>query len=292
MNSFFNHMIYNKYTAKLTNKYYETKLKGLKSFIFIATIGRSGTLTLVDIFNQLDECIALHEPYPAMHDNILNAAANGDHQLVKNFYNIRKSVNIRRNAVGSEHYMEANHLFIKTFVQYAAEDFDSRLKIIHLVRNPKKVANSIYALQDQPGTIEGNRWWLDYHAPTNLISIPEILDTHQEFKHPYYKALWYWFETEARISAWKKKLPQVPFIFFMTENFNNEEKLSALFKQLEISIPSSFIKNVVNLRSHARSHQKKLSPLPEKTTNEMLDHFIALLNKKNISIPSSINAYR
>ena len=292
MNSFFNHMIYNKYTAKLTNKYYETKLKGLKSFIFIATTGRSGTLTLVDIFNQLDECIALHEPYPAMHDNILNAAANGDHQLVKNFYNIRKSVNIRRNAVGSEHYMEANHLVIKTFVQYAAEDFDSRLKIIHLVRNPKKVANSIYALQDQPGTIEGNRWWLDYHAPTNLISIPEILDTHQEFKHPYYKALWYWFETEARISAWKKKLPQVPFIFFMTENFNDEEKLSALFNQLEISIPSSFIKNVVNLRSHARSHQKKLSPLPEKTTNEMLDHFIALLNKKNISIPSSINAYR
>lgn len=292
MNSFFNHMIYNKYTAKLTNKYYETKLKGLKSFIFIATTGRSGTLTLVDIFNQLDECIALHEPYPAMHDNILNAAANGDHQLVKNFYNIRKSVNIRRNAVGSEHYMEANHLFIKTFVQYAAEDFDSRLKIIHLVRNPKKVANSIYALQDQPGTIEGNRWWLDYHAPTNLISIPEILDTHQEFKHPYYKALWYWFETEARISAWKKKLPQVPFIFFMTENFNDEEKLSALFNQLEISIPSSFIKNVVNLRSHARSHQKKLSPLPEKTTNEMLDHFIALLNKKNIAIPSSINAYR
>lgn len=292
MNSFFDHIIHNRYTAKLANKYYESKLKNLKSFIFIATTGRSGTLTLVDIFNQLDQCIALHEPYPAMHDNILNAAANGDHQLVKEFYNIRKSVNIRRNAVGAEHYLEANHLFIKTFAPYAAQDFGSRLKVVHLVRDPTKVANSIYALQDQPGTAEGNRWWLDYHAPTNIISIPEILDNHEEFKHPYYKALWYWFETEARISTWKKKLPTVPFIFFMTENFNNEAKLSELFEQLEIPIPSGFIENVVSLKSHARSHQKKLPPLPEEMTSKMLDRFINLLNEKNIAIPSTIKAYK
>ncbi|PCJ93828.1 MAG: hypothetical protein COA46_02085 [Porticoccaceae bacterium] len=291
MKQLINHLIHNKYTAKLINTYYETKLKKLKSFIFIATTGRSGTLTLVDIFNQLDHCIALHEPYPAMHDNILNAAANGNHRLVENFYHIRKSVNIRRDAIGAEYYLEANHLFIKTFVKYAAEDFGSRLKVVHLVRNPTKVANSIYSLQDQPGTTEGNRWWLDYHAPTNLISIPEILENHDEFKHPYYKALWYWFETEARIAAWKKKLPQVPFIFFMTEDFNNEEKLSQLFKQLEIPIPSGFIKHVHNLKSHARSHQKKISPLPEELTQQMLKKFIQLLKEKNITIPNTVNIY-
>lgn len=292
MNSFFDHMIYNKYIAKLANRYYEFKLKNLKSFIFIATTGRSGTLTLVDIINKLDQCIALHEPYPAMHDNILDAAANGHHQLVKDFYDIRKSVNIRRSAVGAEHYLESNHLFIKTFAPYAAEDFGSRLKVVHLVRDPTKVANSIYALQDQPGTVEGNRWWLDHHASTNIISIPEILDNHEEFKHPYYKALWYWFETELRISAWKKKLPSVPFIFFMTEDFNNELKLSELFEKLEISTPPGFIKDVVNLRSHARSHQKKLPPLPDETTREMLNRFIALLNERNIALPNTINAYR
>jgi len=292
MKQLLDQIIHNKYTAKVANQYYDRKTRGVKSFIFIATTGRSGTLTLVDIINKLDQCIALHEPYPAMHDNILNAAANGHHQLVKDFYDIRKSVNIRRSAVGAEHYLESNHLFIKTFAPYAAEDFGSRLKVIHLVRDPTKVANSIYALQDQPGTVEGNRWWLDHHASTNIISIPEILDNHEEFKRPYYKALWYWFETELRISVWKEKLPSVPFIFFMTEDFNNEPKLSELFEKLEISTPPGFIKDVVNLRSHARSHQKKLPPLPDETTREMLNRFIMLLDEKNIALPSTINAYR
>lgn len=284
-------LLYNKQAATVVNRYYDLKLRKLKSLIFVATTGRSGTLTLVDIFNQLENCVALHEPYPAMHDNILHAAAYGNESAVEEFYKIRKSVNIRREAIGKEYYLEANHLFIKTFIEYAVEDFGDKIKVLHLVRNPTKVANSIYALQDQPGTIEGNRWWLDYRAPTNLISIADALDNDSEFKHPYYKALWYWFETESRVAAWQKKLPNIPFIFFKTESFNDTAKLATLFKQLDIPVPDNFVENVVNLRSHARSHQKKVPPLPDEQTQKMLHNFISFLKDNQISIPESSGEY-
>jgi len=284
-------LIYNTFTAALINVYYNLKTRNVKSYIFVATTGRSGTLTLVDIFSRLPNCTALHEPYPAMHDNILQAANYGDEQLVDRFYKIRKSVNIRRDASGSEYYLEANHLFIKTFIEQAASDFGNRLKVIHLVRDPTKVANSIYTLQDQPGTEEGNRWWLDYRAPTNLISISDILDNDSEFSHPYYKALWYWFETEVRIALWKQRLSHIPFVFFKTEDFSDESKLNQLFLSLDISAPESFANQVSHTKSHARSHQKLVPPLQEATTRDMLQAFKALLIEKQLPIPDTLSNY-
>jgi hypothetical protein len=286
---FLEKLIYNTHTAALANRYYDQKLKNLKNYIFVATTGRSGTRTLAYIFNKLDNCIALHEPYPTMHDDILHATAYGDDERVQAYYKIRKSVNIRRNAVGSEYYVEANHLFIKTFIGHAIADFKDRTKVIHLVRSAVDVANSIYTLEDQPGTIEGNTWWLDYRAPTNLIDIASTLDDHKEFKHPYYKALWYWFETEARIAHWKQKLPQVPFILFNTESFNNKTSLSLLFEQLSIDIPEGFVSQVVNQRVHVRAHHKKRPPLPEEQTRKMLSRFVDFLKEINIGIPETAN---
>lgn len=284
-------LIYNRCSAALVKRYYDMKLTGVKSFIFVATTGRSGTLTLVDIFNRVANCSAYHEPYPGMHDRILRAASYGDEQQVDHFYKIRKSVNIRRDAVGSEYYLEANHLFIKSFIKQAVNDFGERLKVIHLVRDPAKVANSIYSLQDQPGTEEGNRWWLDYHAPTNLIPMAEVLDGDSEFNHPFYKALWYWFETEARIALWKQRLPDVPFVFFKTEDFSDEARLSQLFRSLDIPVPEDFASQVNSTKSHGRSYHKIEAPLSEETTRDMLHGFKALLIEKKMPIPETLSHY-
>jgi len=284
-------LMYNRFSAALINHYYDMRLNSPKYFIFVATTGRSGTLTLVDIFSQLADCTALHEPYPAMHNRILRAASYGEKPKVDRFYKTRKSVNIRRDAAGSEYYLEANHMFIKTFIEQAVNDFGKHLKVIHLVRDPAKVANSIYSLQDQPGTEEGNRWWLDYRAPSNLISIAEVLDGDSEFNHPYYKALWYWFETEVRIARWKHRLPDVPFVFFKTEDFSKETQLNQLFQSLDIPVPKDFSSQVNKTKSHARSHQKVVSPLPEETTCEMLQAFKALLIEKQLPIPDTLSHY-
>ncbi len=285
----FKGLIYNRFSAALANRYYDRK--GVKHFIFVATTGRSGTLTLVDIFSRLENCTALHEPYPAMHDDILHAASYGDEQKVDRFYKIRKSVNIRRAAAGSEYYLEANHLFIKAFIKQATNDFGKRLKVIHLVRDPAKVANSIYTLQDPPGTVEGNRWWLDYRAPTNLIQIQDMLDGEGEFKHPYYKALWYWFEIESRIAYWKQRLPDTPFVFFKTEDFNDEARLNGLFQSLEIPVPEGYASQVNNVKSHGRAYHKTTEPLPEETVRDMLQRFKGVLIEKQLPIPETLSLY-
>jgi hypothetical protein len=284
-------LIYNGYTATLVNSYYDLKPNRVRNFIFVATTGRSGTLTLVNIFSRLSSCTALHEPYPIMNNNILLAASYGDEQRVNRFYKIRKSVNIRRHAAGSEYYLEANHLFIKTFIKQVVNDFGKRVKVIHLVRNPANVANSIYSLQDQPGTENGNRWWLDYRAPSNLIYIPEVLEGKSEFNHPYYKALWYWFETEARIERWKQQLPDIPFVLFKTEDFSNVARLNQLFQELDISVPEMLSSQVNHFNSHARSHQKLVQPLPEETTRDMVQAFKKLLIENQLPISSNLAHY-
>lgn len=291
MSNLIKNALYNRTSAKLVNWLYGLGSK-TQNYIFVATTGRSGTLSLVDIFDQLDDCTALHEPYPAMHDNILDAASNGQWREVEEFYWVRKSVNIRRSARHFKYYLEANHLFIKTFADYAFTDFQEKIKVIHLVRDPRKVANSIYTLQDQPGTEEGNRWWLNHLASSNIIPIGDILENDETFQHPYYKALWYWFELEKRVEAAQAKHPEVPFIFFKTEDFSKPEKVSNLLKELGITANQPFIDQATRTKSHDRSHQKKIAPLPEADTNLFLGKFVELMCQQKIQLPKSYYEYQ
>jgi len=277
MTTLINAIKYNAVTSFLFRHYYRFRCQSLKNIIFVATTGRSGTMTLVDIFNHIPDCKAEHEPYPAMFDEILAAKSSGNEALVKNTYWHIKSANLWRAALGCKHYFESNHMFIKTYIEYAVEDFSDKIIILHLVRDPVKVANSIYALQDFPGTEEGNKWWLDYSTATNLISIADTLDNDSEFQHPFYKGLWYWYEIEARVEHWRKRLPQVRFIDFKTEDFNDQNKTFTLLKDLDIDFNAELLATQINTHSNTRPHQKLAEPLPLDQANRMHEKFKSLL---------------
>jgi hypothetical protein len=267
--------------SSLARRYFQFRNKKLKKIFFLATTGRSGTATLVDILNHLPNCKAEHEPYPAMFNDVLRAKSSGNENYVKNEYWQVKSINLYRAAAGYEYYLESNHMFIKTYIEYAVQDFKEKIVIIHLVRDPIKVANSIYSLQDYPGTIEGNRWWLDYTAPGNFIKIADILDNDSEFEHPFYKGLWYWYEMERRIAYWKEKLPNVQFIKFLTEDFNIQEKVFQLLIDLGISFDEKQLASKVATQSNTRLHQKIVEPLPMLQAEEMHMKFKSLIGISN-----------
>lgn len=260
--NFLYHIKYNFITTTILRSYYRLRCRQLKNIIFTATTGRSGTLTLVDILNHIPDCKAEHEPYPAMFDEILFAKSFNNENFVKTTYWHIKSMNLWRASIGFKHYFESNHMFIKTYIEYAAIDFKDRIIIIHLTRDPIKVANSIYALQDFPGTIEGNKWWLDYTADNNLIKVSDYLDNDPEFKHPFYKGLWYWYEIEERIKYWKSKLPNITFIDFRTEDFNDQNKTFQLLKDLQINFDPQLLSTQIKTHSNTRPHQKITAPLP------------------------------
>ncbi len=275
---------YNAIICYIYRLYYRLRCRRLKSIIFVATTGRSGTGTMVDIFNNTSDCKAEHEPYPAMYDEVLKAKSSGREDFVSKMYWQVKSINLWRAAVGISHYLESNHLFIKTYIEYAVKDFADRVVVIHLLRDPIKVANSIYALQHLPGTEEGNKWWLDYTATDNLIQISDLLDNDPEFRHPFYKGLWYWYEIEERVKYWKRKLPQVKFIDFKTEDFNDRNKTIALFRSLELNFDPEQVASMINTQSNKRPQQKVCEPLPAERAKAMNERFRSLLDSLAFAI--------
>lgn len=252
----------------------------LDKIIFTATTGRSGTLTLIDLFNAIPGCYSEHEPYPAMHDDILHAMSYNNPDYARNIYERVKAINLRRSAAGNRYYLEANHLFIKTYAKSAIEDFGKKAAIIHLVRDPVQVANSIYALQDFPGTTQGNAWWLDHNAPTNHIKIPEILNNDPEFQHPFYKGLWYWYELETRVAYWRIELPNVPFFDIRTEDLNVPEKVYSLLDNIGIQYNKEKLRPLIGIRKHGRSNQKIVKPLEKELAKNMHEKFRQLLIQK------------
>lgn len=216
---------------------------------------------------------------------VLKAASYGDFKYVDRKYHKTKSLNIRRKLVGHRYYFESNHLFIKTFVRQAFDDFGNRLKVVHLVRPPLETAMSIYQLGHEPGTEKGNNWWLDYRAPMNRIRIADLLDTHKEFSHPFYKALWYWFEIETRISEWRKRLPSVPFVTFETDWLRDSGRIFELLERLEVVYDKSAIEAAPIIRANKRKDQKVRPAIAVDVAEKMLSRFQEALIEKGFVAP-------
>ena len=275
---------YSDAVVALTRRFLQLRTQGLERVIFTATTGRSGTKTLTKVFAAVPGCVALHEPYPKMNDEILKAASYGDTALVERTYRQMKAINILRASVGQRYYLEANHLFVKTFLPYAVEDFGDRLAVVHLVRPPTEVATSIYCLDQLPGTEMASTWWLDHRAPTNIVQIAELLETDPEFSHPYYRGLWYWYEMELRFAAWRARFPSMKVTYFETAWFNNEPSVFQLLDNLGISYDKASIKAVVGRREHLKL-ELKVRPAPSADDSERMDaRFQQLLQERGFDV--------
>ena len=256
--------------------------RDLQKLVFTATTGRSGTMTLAKLFAAVPGCASLHEPWPNMSGDVLRAAANGDDTLVREVYERIKSVNILRAAIGQRYYFEGNHCFVKTFAPLAIEEFGDRVVIVHLVRPAVEVATSIFRLREEPGTAVGNAWWLDYHAETNLIPIADALDSDPELSHPFYKALWYWHEIEARVATLRAKVPAVKIVRFETAWLDDKAKVLGLFAQLGFPVDEGRIAPLIGSWCNQREDQKRVSALPEERREHMLLRLREILARRGL----------
>lgn len=242
---------------QITRWYLDIRNSCLEKLIFTATTGRSGTMSLTFLLSLIPGCRAFHEPSPIMNGRWLHAASYGQMDQVQRYYRRAKSIQIRRAAIGARYYAEVNHLFIKTFIEHAVRDFGKRVEVIHLIRPAIEVAKSIYYLQHWPGTQEGNNWWLDYRAPSNLIQVPDLLDGHTELSHPFYKALWYWYEMEARTMFWRRKLTHIRFHDFETGWLNEHERIFNLLDDLDIEYDKEILMDAVGTRKNTKEQKEQ-----------------------------------
>jgi hypothetical protein len=258
----------------------------LERVIFTATTGRSGTWTLTRLFAGVPSCTSLHEPWPPMSGAVLSAASYGDTAFVRKVFHRVKAINILRAAAAHRYYFEANHCFVKTFAQLAAEEFGDRLAVVHLVRPAIEVAMSIFRLREEPGTEVGNFWWLDHRAPTNVIRIADLLDSDRTLAHPFYKALWYWHEMEARIAALRATLPWLKIVRFETDALGDTEKVLRLFADLGIECGNRHLEPLIGQKFNQREEQKSLSAFPAEQAESMLLHFHETLVRHGIQVAS------
>ncbi|HLK88272.1 MAG TPA: hypothetical protein VKZ18_00180 [Polyangia bacterium] len=270
--------------AGVVRRSLQLRTQSVKRFIFTATTGRSGTLTLSELFANVPECAAVHEPYPIMNEEVLRAASYGNEAEVDRVYSRIKSINILRTAAGHRYYLEANHLLVKTFLGQAYQEFGRRMAVIHLVRGAIEVAMSIYCLQHLPGTPYGNAWWLDYRAPTNIIQIADELEGTGELSHTFYRGLWYWYELELRFAAWRARLPALEVVRFETSWFNDAQKTFRLLDELEIAYDRDKVSTFVGRKEHTKFAQKTMPVIPRGQAEKMDETFRRALQARGIDL--------
>ena len=112
--------------------------------IFTLSSARSGTTFLSRIIqNNCTGCKAIHEPY----FNFLNPNGFGkpiEHYCNGNITALRKMMKKKARYISkirTDHYLESNHAFLKSFGHVAMEFF-SDMKLVHLIREPLSVAKS------------------------------------------------------------------------------------------------------------------------------------------------------
>lgn len=243
------------------------RCRRVEAFVFVASTGRSGTNTLADLFEGIPDCVALHEPRPPM---VTPGAARLDPgRYFDDVFRASKRVEMLRTARTSRLYLETTHQFIKNFAPQAVELFGDKLRVVHLRRDPVSVASSFYAIGSVPGRTEkGITWLIDPGRVDNCLPIADLLDKDASFGHDYYRCLWYWYETEARVRRFGRQFPQVPLAHVRTDELNDPQAIERLLAEIGLERYSTAVTARAGLRANQKT-DKKRRELPVDDAEEM-----------------------
>jgi len=250
----------------------------VEAYVFSATTGRSGSLTLANVLESLEDAVVFHEPDPIMHSRHLS----GPERLASldELFWRRKRIEVHRAARGHRYYVETNHQFVKGFADQAAAWFGDRLRVVHLRRDPVSVAASFYRMSSIPGLPRrGSLWLLDPRSGDNLIQLGEVLFGDGEFSHDYYKCLWYWYESEARVQQFRERYPRVPVQMITTADLNELEKVRGLLQGLGLAYDEAALARRVGQRHNEKSHDVQ-NLLPREEAERMTERFESLLSER------------
>jgi hypothetical protein len=251
---------------------------GVEAYVFSATTGRSGSLTLANVLESLEDAVVFHEPDPIMHSRHLS----GPERLASldELFWRRKRIEVHRAARGHRYYVETNHQFVKGFADQAAAWFGDRLRVVHLRRDPVSVAASFYRMSSIPGLPRrGSLWLLDPRSDDNIIRLGEVLFGDGEFGHDYYKCLWYWYETEARITQFRERHPRVPLQLIATGDLNDLAKVRGLLQGLGLAYDEAALAQRIGQRHNEKSHDVQ-NLLPREDAERMAARFAGLLSER------------
>lgn len=262
----------------------------MKKVIFTLTEARSGTLYLRNLFRlNACDCACRHETFfdfgnPTMFGRAIYDAYAGRIEKIR--ARLKKKRRYIEKLSGSV-YLESSHAFLKS-AYVAALEFFPELQLIHLVRNPIKVAAS-----------EAYRefWRRRVHAPFHFYKGDDgkrhfawALTGNEKFFQPFAAEKlslfqWYliqWIEIENRAMNFldENQLRDRCFTLDSPRDLNDAEKIRQLFeflgvktKQPEIIFGGRKNKSIGYSTALAAQHEKEFQFILERTPENFLKIF-------------------
>ena len=261
----------NPLVLKMANLLYRQVIPSrTESYVFVATTGRSGSNTLANLFTAVPDSICLHEPHPVLYN------PDDPRRISESYFRsqfLLKRVYFRRTGRKFRYYIETNHQFIKHFSEFSVLEFNNKLKVIHLVRDPVSTAISFYRIGSIPGkTVIGKRYLLDPKSEDNLVNA-DILFKNDDFNHDFFRCLWYWYETEFRIQKFIKDHPHIPIFKIRTIELNDLPKVKRMLDYLEMDYDLASLEKLVGRRDNQKS-DKNYNSIERTRAEEMNEYLL------------------
>jgi len=109
-----------------------------------------------------------------------------------------------------------------------------------------------------------------------------------EFNHPFYKALWYYYEMEARADYWCKKASVTAFIDIDVSDFKDVEKMVRLMNSLGVKFSEKQLAEYVGSHINKKIAVKQQEKLAAVSPKKMHKKFQKFLVVEGVHLPSSI----
>jgi len=167
-----------------------------KTLVFTVTNGRSGTQYLAELLACVKGVHSVHEEKPLFSDYLSKIRDNPE--AVKRF--VTRKLDAIYKHVREDIYVETAHLANKGFLCEIMRQHPQNIKLIGLTRDPRKIALSMYQLNDIPArTKTGKHWYLMPGDRMSLTTLAESAETYTDYQLCY----WHTQETLRRIEYFK-----------------------------------------------------------------------------------------
>ncbi len=215
---------------------------GINMYIFVSSIGRSGTKFLAELFSHVTEIPSYHAKEPLCIGETLQNANN--FILAPEIEEkIKQVVLDSRNG----EYFESTQIFLRVLVDQALNELN-QLGVIHLTRDPLEVAKSYTNRKSTPGNFN-YPWRLSPSVSNNYLKISTPLTLYQ-------LNLWDWFENEIRYHYYSNQFKYKFNLLF--SDFGNVN----VFKDLFTTFHVNFDVSKLNEAFSTTLLQKNENPIP------------------------------
>lgn len=246
--------------------------------VFVLGTGRSGSTSIVDIFNQNPNCKAFHEDIRQLIRISTELAYYPERK--NEYYNELESIFKTKiwQAYNNQLLIHSDQR-LWNLIPFLSEYFPNA-KFIHLIREPyscikSMVARGWYSENEYPELQTHD--WAKYRLQgdqVNFFSKPEWQKLTQ-----IQKCTWYWFFINNSIKKQLEQFKNTEFIEFKLENINtNLGELSIFIGQVDFNF-QPLISNRVKSKD-----EYKLKKTQSEETNIEIDSFLQQLKSKNLKI--------